>query len=284
MDQQTQKAESFEEDQEPPYKASQNGEVGALENERDALIIRLESYEGPLDVLLEMAREQKVDLAQIEIVPLVDQYIAFIEAAKDLEIVVAADYLVMAAWLTYLKSKLLLPEDDAEGEEPSGQMMAEALAYQLKRLEAIRAVGEKLLARPKLYQDFWPRGNPEGLVISKQSKFDISLMDIMQAYGDIERRKNFSSYRPEAYQLLSLDEALERLERLVGKMARDTWLSLKALLPEPDDVEEKHRKNKLYMRSQLASTLVASLEMAKSGLISLRQDQPFDDILLMRKG
>lgn len=270
----------FEEDSVPPYKTG--GDETALEMERMVLTVKLDSYEGPLDLLLELARDQKVDLMQISIVPLVEQYVTFIEKAKELDIVVAAEYLVMAAWLTYLKSKLLLPQEEEEGEEPTGQMLADALTYQLRRLEAIRSVSEKIFERPLLNKDFWARGNPEGLVITTQSRYDFTLLDLMQAYGDIDRRKNYSSYRPEAYKLLSLDEALERLERMVGKIVKKEWLSLKQFMIA-DEFSKDEKGNKLYIRSHLASTLVASLEMAKRGEIDLRQDKAFEDIFLKKK-
>ncbi|MBK67471.1 MAG: segregation/condensation protein A [Rickettsiales bacterium] len=275
------KTTDFEEDAVPPYK---NGTDGSdIEMQKFVLNLKLENYEGPLDLLLELARDQKVDLLQISIVPLVDQYIQFIEEAKSLEIVVAAEYLVMAAWLTYLKSKLLLPQDDEEGEEPTGQMLAEALTYQLKRLEAMRTAAEEIFKRPMLKQDFWPRGNPEGLAITTISRYDMTLLDLMQAYGDIDRRKNYSSYKPEAYKLLSLDEALERLEQMIGKIVKKEWMTLKSFMFGNEEVSKEERKNKLFIRSHLASTLVASLEMAKRGDIDLRQDKAFEDIYLKKK-
>ncbi len=261
----------FEEDVSPVYRGDENPR-------EDRLVVSLDGYEGPLDLLLDLAREQKVDLLHISILKLVEQYIVFIEEAKKIEIVVAADYLLMASWLTFLKSKILLPQDEENEDELSGQMLVDALTYQLKRLESIRKAGESLLELPRLGVDFFSTGQPEGLVMSRQTIYDVSLLDVMQAYGDIHRRKNFSSYKPEAYRLLSLDEALERLEQMLGRIDRGLWLNLFSLMPcEDDDVD-----NRLYQKSRIASTFIAGLEMGKRGDVLLKQDKPFDNIFIQR--
>lgn len=262
-------ASSFEEDNypRPPHASAEDSDV---------LYLDLGAFEGPIDLLLTLSQEQKVDLAQISILTLVDQYIEFIEKMKKLQIVVAADYLVMAAWLAYLKSRLLLPKDETD-DEPSGEAMADALTFQLKRLEAIRKTSEKLFGLPRKGMDFYARGNPEGLIIDRKSVFKTELYDLLSAYGDMARRKEFSSYNPEAYRLVSIDEALERLEQMLGKMATKVWAKLMDLLPDPD------RKDALYYRSNIASTFIASLEVAKRGRIALRQDSAFGDIYLKVK-
>lgn len=259
----------FEEDPDPRLRKN--------EEEEGALYLNLEGFEGPIDLLLSLAQDQKLDLTQISILKLVDQYVAYIEEAKRLELVVAADYLVMAAWLTFLKSKLLLPQEEEEG-EPSGADLADALTFQLKRLESMRACAEKLFELPRKNVDFYGRGNPEGLLISRRSVFETELYPLLSAYGDIHRRKEFSSYAPEAYRLISTEEILERFETMLGKISRKTWVKLLDLLPLEDDVRDS-----LYNRSHLASTFIASLEIAKRGEIALRQDKAFDDIYLQRK-
>lgn len=263
----------FEEDEKPVYK-----HVGANgEHDDELLYLDLGAFEGPIHLLLDLARDQKVDLAQISILTLVDQYISYIENAKNLRIVIAADYLVMASWLAFLKSKLLLPQDEDEEDEPSGEALAEALTFQLKRLESMRTAAEALFARPRKNYDFWERGAPEGLIIDRQSVYDMDLYELLTAYGDMNRRKDFSSYKPEAYRLLSLDDALERLERMMGKFKSKVWTRLKDLLP--DDLLPNQP---LYTKSAVASTFVATLELAKRGLLSLRQDKAFDDIYLKK--
>lgn len=261
-------ASSFEEDN---YPRSQNDE-----NDGDILYLDLGAFEGPIDLLLSLSQEQKVDLSKISILTLVDQYIAYIEKMKTLQIVVAADYLVMAAWLAYLKSRLLLPKEETD-DEPSGESLADALTFQLKRLEAVRKTAEKLFGLPRKNIHFYERGNPEGLIIDRKSVFKTELYDLLTAYGDMSRRKEFSSYNPEAYRLVSIDEALERLEQMLGKMATKVWAKLMDLLPDHD------RKDALYFRSNIASTFVASLEIAKRGRIALRQEQAFGDIYLQVK-
>ncbi len=263
----------FEEDEIPVYR------VPTEETREGMLVVTLDAYEGPLDLLLDLARDQKVDLVHISILRLVEQYVAFIEEAKKIEIVVAADYLLMASWLTFLKSKLLLPQDEENEEEPSGQMLADALTYQLKRLESIRNVADLVFDLPRLGIDFFALGKPEGLITSRYTIYDVSVLDLMKAYGDIHRRKTHSSYKPEAYRLLSLDEALERLEQMLGKIDRGLWLNLFSLMPR-EDVEID---NRLYKKSRIASTFIAGLEMGKRGAVFLKQEKPFDNIFVQRR-
>lgn len=273
MSEQTIRDIPFEEDEAPVYR------VPVEEAHEGMLVVSLEAYEGPLDLLLDLARDQKVDLAHISILKLVEQYIAFIEEAKKIEIVVAADYLLMASWLTFLKSKLLLPQEEDNEEEPSGQILADALTYQLKRLEAIRKSADLLFDLPRMKVDFFPLGRPEGLITSRYTIYDVKVLDLMQAYGDIHRRKTYSSYKPEAYRLLSLDEALERLEQMLGKIDRGLWLNLFSLIQKEDDDIDNH----LYKKSRIASTFIAGLEMGKRGAVSLRQEKPFDNIFIQRR-
>lgn len=237
------------------------------------LILSLEGYDGPLDALLALARDQKVDLRSISMVALVDQYLAFIARARRLRLEIAADYLVMAAWLAYLKSRLLLPEPPKD-EEPSGEQMADALQWQLRRLEAMQEAGTRLMARPQLGRDVHLRGQPEGVPVVRKSIWDVKLYDLLKAYGEQHRPKDADTYRIAPMRFHSVDEALERLGRMLG-IAVD-WKSIAAFLP-PGLAEP------LAARSAMASTFVASLQMAKDGLLQLRQTESFGPIFLRRR-
>ena len=234
------------------------------------LVLDLEGFEGPIDLLLTLARQQKVDLAKMSILKLAEQYLTFITAAKQLRLEIAADYLVMAAWLAYLKSRLLLPETE-ENEEASAPELAEALTFQLRRLDSMRDAGEKLLVMPRLGRDVFPRGAPEGMEIVRTAVYEVSLYDLLKAYGDNRRRTTGANLTIEASQLYSLTDAIERLQAIVGEV-RD-WTSLSSFLPE--DLMDG-----LLMRSAVASTFVGSLEMAKEGQLSIRQSSAFGPIFI----
>jgi len=234
------------------------------------LVVDLEGYEGPIDVLLSLAREQKVDITKISILRLADQYLAFIAAARRLSLEIAADYLVMAAWLAYLKSRLLLPQP-AEAEEPSGEEMAAALAHQLLRLEAMQKAGQKLFARDLLGRDVFARGAPEGLPRVLVPVYEATLYDLLKAYGEERARKEFGVLHIEAPELYSMDDALQRFERLLGRMP--DWRTLVSFLP-------RGLAPGLVQRSAVAATLAASLELVRSGKLQLRQDKPFGPIYL----
>ena len=237
------------------------------------LIVNLEGFEGPLDLLLMLARDQKVDLRKISMVALVDQYLAHIAQARRMRLELAADYLVMAAWLAYLKSRLLLPEPPA-GEEPSGQEMADALQWQLRRLEAMQEVGVRLMARPQLGKDVFARGQPEGAVVVRRAVWDVKLYDLLRAYGDQLKPKDAETYRIEPMQFFSVEEAAERLGRMLG-IAID-WQSLEAFLPAG-------LTDPLRRRSAVASTFVAGLQLAKDSSIELRQTERFGPIYLRKR-
>lgn len=238
------------------------------------LVLDLDGYEGPIDLLLTLARDQKVDLREISILALAEQYLEFIDEARKLRLEIAADYLVMAAWLAYLKSRLMVPKDDAD-EELSGEDMAEALAYQMRRLEAMQDCATRMMGRPRLNWDLFPRGAPEGLPFVTKAIHEVSLYDLLRAYGDIKVRKSSSTYRPEAFNLMSMDEALERLALMLGKVPGE-WLSIRMFLPED-------LRDALMTRSAMAATFGATLEMAKQGLVDLRQDGEFKPIYLRRR-
>jgi segregation and condensation protein A len=247
-----------------------------FEQERSAppsnaeLVVDLEGYEGPIDVLLTLAREQKVDLARISILALADQYLAFIAAARRLRLEVAADYLVMAAWLAYLKSRLLLPEPPGP-EEPSGEELAAALTHQLQRLEAMREAGARLMARPQLGRDVFARGAPEGLPRLLRPRYEATLFELLRAYGEQRQRKESTVLRIPPVELYSMDDALERLGRMLGR-APD-WRSLASFLPQG-------LGRGLVERSAIASMLAASLELTRTGKLELRQDRAFGPIFI----
>jgi segregation and condensation protein A len=235
-----------------------------------ALVLDLDGYEGPIDVLLTLAREQKVDLTKIKIVQLADQYLAFIAQARQLKLEIAADYLVMAAWLAYLKSRLLLPEPPEDA--PSGEELAADLAFQLQRLEAMQQAGVTLLARPRLGWDVFRRGMPEVIAADKKPRYEAALYDLLKAYADQRRRVDqLQMLRIAPTQLYSVEDALERLEARLGKLP--DWEVLMSFLPD-------NLKDPVVMRSATASTFAASLELAKQGRLLLRQLEAFGPIYL----
>ncbi|GLQ07477.1 segregation and condensation protein A [Sneathiella chinensis] len=233
------------------------------------LVVDLDGYEGPLDVLLVLARDQKVDLLKISILELAEQYLAFIEEVQKLRLEVAADYLVMAAWLAYLKSRLLLPEEPEE-DGPSGEEMAERLAFQLKKLEAMRTAAEKLINGQVTGRDRMRRGRPEGVKVVRHSRYDCSLRELLQAYAAHKDRKGIKNpLRLMRNAIYTVEAALERLERMLGKVP--DWVDLTAYLP-------KNLKDPFSRRSAEASTLLASLQMVKEGQLEVRQAHLFGPI------
>jgi segregation and condensation protein A len=240
------------------------------EAETADLVVDLEGFEGPIDMLLALAREQKVDLIHISILKLADQFLAYIAAARRLKLEIAADYLVMAAWLAYLQSRLLLPQPP-EPDEPSGAELAAALAQQLQRLEAMQQAGVRLMARPQLDRDVFRRGAPEGLPRVLVPVWDVSLYDMLKAYGEGRQRKEGSVLHIAAPELQSMDDALQRLGRMLGRVPE--WRSLMTFLPHITG-------GGLVWRSVVASTFAATLELARSGKIQLRQDVAFGPIYL----
>lgn len=233
-------------------------------------LVSLDGYEGPLDVLLTLSRQQKLDLTGISILDLAEQYLTFIAEARRLRLEVAADYLVMAAWLAYLKSRLLLPPQPGDA-EPTGEELAARLQHQLQRLEAMREAADTLMQRERLGVDIFPRGAPEGVTVIRKSHYDCSLYDLLMAYvGQVDRSVMESvTLRPPA--ILSIEEAVRRLSLFLGNMP--DWASLEAFLPT-------ELKVGLELRSALASTFTASLELAKQGRLHLRQGQSFGPIYI----
>lgn len=236
------------------------------------LLVDLDGFEGPIDVLLTLARDQKVDLTKISILQLADQYLAFVARARSVRLELAADYLVMAAWLAYLKSRLLLPEPEGEDEQPTGQEMAAALAFQLRRLEAMQEAGARLMARSLLGRDVFARGAPEPVEVITHATFETKLYDLLAAYGSIRARsEGHRALEIAPMELYSVELALERLREQLGRMP--DWISLASFLPPG-------LKDSLVMRSAIASTFVATLELVREGKLSLRQSGPYAQIFV----
>ena len=236
----------------------------------EQLVLDLDGYEGPIDLLLSLAREQKVDLAKISILALADQYLGFIAAQRQLKIEIAADYLVMAAWLAYLKSRLLLPQPHEE-DEPEAEEVAAALGHRLQLLEAMQIAGRTLMARSRLGQDFFLRGAPEGLATVPVPVWRLELYELLRGYGDSRRRTTNAVLSVEPSAFYSMDDALQRFARFLGRVP--DWRALVRFLPE-------EVRGDLMRRSALAATFAAVLELAREGRIELRQDRAFGPIWL----
>lgn len=239
----------------------------------ERLILDLDGFEGPLDVLLELARDQKVDIIKISILDLSEQYLEFISTAQGLRLELAADYLVMAAWLAYLKSRLLLPKQENDEEELSAEEMAEMLAFQLKRLEAMKAAGDKLLERPNLGRDFFGRGDPEEVRVTTASVYDASLYDLLKSYAQIMLTSESKTLEIEAFDLYAMDDAIQRLRDLFGGRVVPTWTKLLEFMP-------RGLGTPLKARSALAAHFVASLEMCRDGELEISQEETFGPIML----
>ncbi len=240
----------------------------------EALIVDVDGFEGPLDLLLTLSRTQKVDLRRISVLQLAEQYLGFVEQAKVLRIELAADYLVMAAWLAFLKSRLLLPPDPAE-DGPSGEELAAHLAFQLERLEAMRDVAARLMARDQRGRDFFVRGLTEDVARVKHVRYTATLLDLMQAYARIRTRDEFRPYAYDRDHVFTMEQALERMRGLIGYAGG--WTDLMGYLPDGWALDPARR------RSATASTFAASLELAKQGQIEIRQDETFAAIRIRRK-
>jgi segregation and condensation protein A len=237
-------------------------------NEPDELNLSLDGWEGPLDLLLELARSQKVDLAQISILALVEQYLAYLAEARALKLEIAADYLVMAAWLAYLKSCLLLPKDPEA--EPSPEELAFRLQMRLRRLDAMREAGARLLGRDRIGRDVFVRGAPEGLRLVRKSAWQVSAFDLFAAYGAIKARTQPPMHVVHPRAVMTLEEAIDRVSHMLG-FALD-WVNLESFLPQTDDPQ--------FRRSSIASSFLATLELARRGRLELAQDEAFAPIMI----
>jgi len=232
----------------------------------DELTLSLDGWEGPLDLLLNLARAQKVDLAQISILELVEQYLTYLSEARALKLEIAADYLVMAAWLAYLKSCLLLPKDPQQ--DPSPEEIAMRLQLRLQRLDAMRDAGARLLGRDRIGRDVFLRGNPEGLRLVRRAAWQLRDFDLFAAYGAVRARTAPAMHVVHARAVMTLEEAIERVERMIGQ-ALD-WTFLETFLPSSQDPK--------FRRSALASSFVAALELARRGRLDIAQEEAFAPI------
>ncbi|MCH8237946.1 MAG: segregation/condensation protein A [Proteobacteria bacterium] len=235
-----------------------------------SFVVDLDGFEGPIDVLLSLAREHKLDLTRISILALADQYLEFVAKVRSTNLELAADYLVMAAWLAYLKSRLLLPDLGGE-DEPTGEEMAAALAFQLQRLEAMRNAGQRLMARSRLGHDFFRRGAPETFRALVNPILEVTLYDLLKAYGDQKRRGPGGPLLIEPFDIFTVEDALRRLRKLLG--STPDWESLWRFLPEG-------MRDGLVARSAIASTFAACLELAREGKVKLRQHDACGPIYL----
>lgn len=246
-------------------------EVAADDGE--ALIVDLEGYEGPLHVLLALARAQKVDLAQLSVLKLAEQYLAFVQQARRRRFGLAADYLVMAAWLAYLKSRLLLPKPERpKAEEPPAEEMAAHLAFRLAKLDAMRKAADALAERPQLGRDLFGRGDPQAVTVTPSGRIEGDLYELMAAYVAQRSRESARRYAPRTPQAYPLEAARERLRDLLPEL--DRWTALEGVAPNPRGGEGPSRA------SFVASTLSASLELVKEGVLEARQLEAFADLYL----
>ena len=231
--------------------------------DEEALNLTLDGWEGPLDLLLNLARTQKVDLHQISILALVEQYLSYLEGARKLRLEIAADYLVMAAWLAYLKSCLLLPKDPEQ--DPSPEELALRLQQRLQRLDAMREAGARLMGRDRLGRDVFARGAPEGLRLVRKSDWQVNPFALFAAYGVVKARTAPAMHVVADRRVMTLDDAIARVSRLVG--AHLEWTVLETFLPSSEDAA--------YLKSALASSFVAALELARQGRVEIAQQEPF---------
>ena len=241
-------------------------ELAERGSDEPALVVDVEGFEGPLDLLLALARQQKVDLRELSILALVEQYLGFIENAKQLKLEIAADYLVMAAWLAYLKSGLLLPRDPEV--EPSPEELALRLQLRLQRLDAMREAGGRLMGRDRIGRDVFARGAPEGLKVIRKAAWQAELFDLIAAYGAVTARNKPVMHVVSRRPVMTLEAALQRVEAMLGH-AMD-WTALERFLPATLDPQ--------LARSSRASSFLAMLELAKQGRLELRQEGAFDTL------
>ncbi len=240
----------------------------ATADDDDKLTLDIEGWEGPLDLLLALARTQKVDLREISILELVEQYLGYVEGARALKLEVAADYLVMAAWLAYLKSALLLPRDPEV--EPSPEELAMRLQLRLERLNAMREAGARLMARDRMGRDIFPRGNPEGLRTVRKARWKVEIYDLIAAYGRVSARTRPVMHVVAQRPVMTLETAIQRVSVLLGQQVE--WATIHSFLPETASPG--------YRKSALASSFLAALELARQGRVELRQQSPFAPLYL----
>ena len=242
--------------------------------ESEALIIDIDGFEGPLDLLLMLSRTQKVDLRKISVLQLAEQYLIFVQRAVTLRIELAADYLVMAAWLAFLKSRLLLPPEPGEA-GPSAEDLAAHLAFQLERLSAMREAAARLMARDQLGRDFFARGLPEDIVRHNKVTYTATLLDLMRAYARIRTRDEFRPYAFDRKDVFTMEDALERMRGLLGYAGE--WSDLTSFMPDGWEASPARR------RSATAAHFAAILELAKRGQVQIKQGESFAPLMIRRK-
>lgn len=244
----------------------------------EALVVDLDGFEGPLHVLLALARTQKVDLLKLSVLQLAEQYAAFVRTARNRRFALAADYLVMASWLAYLKSRLLLPKPEkVRDDEPPAEEMAAALAFRLAKLDAMRRAGEALQARPQLGRDVFGRGDPEAIKVVPSGTLDVGLHDLVRALVEQKTRGEQRRYAPRPPRAYALEDARERLRSLLPRL--EAWTSIRGLAPRPEAAEGDDSPSRA---SCLASTFSASLELVKEGALEADQRESFADLRLRR--
>lgn len=255
-----------------PVQEDWNAEVARRQqDENEQLLVDVEGFEGPLDLLLELGRRQKVDLAKISILALAEQYLDFIEDVRQLRIELAADYLVMAAWLAFLKSKLLIPQEEVEDGELTGEEMAALLAFRLQRLEAMRDVGARLISRNRLGRDFFARGDPEPIQVDTKKQYSATLYDLLSAYATQRQRQSLTHVTISKREVWSLQEAREILTRMIGEFS--DWTALDSFLVPLIPTQE-------LRNSAIASSFAASLELVREGKMKIRQEAAFAPLYL----
>tara|TARA_B000000437_G_scaffold190523_1_gene148748 strand:- start:565 stop:1365 length:801 start_codon:yes stop_codon:yes gene_type:complete len=249
----------------------ENGLDNNYNEQLDLFHVNLDGYEGPLDLLLTLAKEQKVDLLEISILDLASQYLNFIDQMKRIDIDLAADYIVMASWLAFLKSKLLLPIED--NEDVSAQELSAILAFRLRRLEAMREVGSKLLTRDREGVHVFRRGMPEPIFLIKNFNHKDTLFDLISSYSGLRNRNYNNEWKPRVFSIFSIEDARNRLEKMLGTAI--DWTKIEDFLPINNDTTEE---GILFRRSSLASIFSASLELSKEGVIEISQNKNFGSI------
>ena len=253
------------------YCVMENGLDNNYNEQLDLFHVNLDGYEGPLDLLLTLAKEQKVDLLEISILDLASQYLNFIDQMKRIDIDLAADYIVMASWLAFLKSKLLLPVEDDE--DVSAHELSAILAFRLRRLEAMREVGSKLLTRDREGVHVFRRGMPEPIFLIKNFNHKDTLFDLISSYSGLRNRNYDNKWKPRVFSIFSIEDARNRLEKMLGTTI--DWTKIEDFLPINNDTTEE---GILFRRSSLASIFSASLELSKEGLIEISQNKNFGSI------
>lgn len=253
------------------WEAEETRAAPALSDQGAVLRVDVDGFEGPLDLLLALARSQKVDLAKISILQLTEQYLAFVQEARRIRLELAADYLVMAAWLAYLKSRLLLPDVDTGEDEPTGEELAAALAFRLRRLEAMRDAASKLMARPRTGQDIFPRGAPEPIVVLRESSYVASLYDLLTAYASQHQRNSVTTVQVKKRNVWSLQDARDLLQRIFGQIS--DWTPI-------DDFLISYFATPDQRATVKASSFSASLELVREGVLELRQTGPFQPLYI----